>query len=282
MRDNILSQYNRLHEEEMLYYQGANPLDMAYNPVPYAEPAVEEVQEVIIENNYEEAMENVARIVATSEGEVVFRELMYSRLGDIRLNGTFWSDDSKYEPTNGYINYAKNPWRTKMEGGVWNSWIAMGHEAYHAYDHSIGAYSDSNYDLKEVRDYIEPRAVSFGNYLREAYSLSPLRERYAYIRKGLHQIACHETISDFTTLERNADITAIGYSYTKTATIHEWPKNEYGQIDYGAPKTTRTEITNNFIIVYRDKNNNKLSYKKFNDAAAYKHTSSNLVDDEKK
>ena len=157
-------------------------------------------------------------------------------------------------------------------GGAWNSKLSMGHEIQHAYDHSMGEFRTSNYHI--LREKLEPQAVSFGNYLRQAYSLSPLRNGYAHFKGNFHQTPCHEKISDFTKLGHNADETAYGFSYTKTTTIFErYMKN--GIIDLTTPAKIRTEITHHFIIVYRDKNkNNKVSYKIFNHAEAYNNASS--------
>ena len=116
---------------------------------------------------------------------------------------------------NGNNNYGENPWDSEIpfEGGALNSMIAMGHEAFHAYNIPINKRSNKNI--------AEPLAVNFANYLRQSYSLSPLREGYGNILGNFHQFPSNEKISDFTALGNNSDKTSYGFSYTKTSTIVE-------------------------------------------------------------
>lgn len=297
--DDILGQYNWPHEEEMLafqadilsgynaqnnaeqsYFQNANPLDIAYNPVHYAQPDVEEVQEVRLENDYAKAMENIAKIAATSEGAKVMNHLITLR-EIYTVKGISKSTESTYIPKDNYrggeIRYDVNPSNTELDyeygGGVWNSTISMGHEMRHAFDHSQRVFSSKNFRLHIS----EPLAVSFTNYLRQTYSLSPLRTRYHanYDIKGdFRQFPSNEIISDFQTLGHNADQTAFAYSYTKTTTIVESYKT--GVLGIRTPLKTRIEITYHYIIVYRDKNkNDKVSFKIFNDTEEFLNATSN-------
>lgn len=147
--------------------------------------------------------------------------------------------------------------------------IAMGHELFHAFDHSQGVFNASNSNYRT--DLIEPRAVSFGNYLRESYSLSPLREKYGNITGNYNQFPSNEIISDFITLGSNSDKTSYGFSYTKTTTIVESYKRVLGIY---IPDKTRTETTNYYMIVSRDRDNN-VSYQIYNSEKEYREATSN-------
>jgi hypothetical protein len=259
----ILSEYNALNMSEVSCYHDANALDMAESPVPG-------VEEVRIENNYEGAMENIARMVATKKGEEIMSHLISTRIGVgvYKLKGVFWADDAKYDYNDNYIYYVANPWGkeySKLQGGgAYNSWISMGHEFFHAYDHYMREFRAANAEI--MKPYLERRAVSFGNHLRQAYSLSPLREGYGIYKGNFHQFPSNEEISDFTKLGNNADKTSYGFSWTKTTTFI---------VNYKTFEK-RTETTNHFIIVSMDKNNNnKASYKLFNDEETYKNATSN-------
>ncbi len=132
---------------------------------------------VLLSNNYARGIENIARIVATSLGNRVMSHLIGQN--DVyTLNSTFWTASSSYNPKSRDINYVENPWYKEIpfDGGILNSMIAMGHETFHAFDHSNQMFNSANAEYS--KDIAEPRAVSFGNYLRQAYSLSPLREQY--------------------------------------------------------------------------------------------------------
>lgn len=147
--------------------------------------------------------------------------------------------------------------------------VAMGHETFHAFDHSYYRFNSANAGSR--KDILEPRAVSFGNYLRQAYSLSPLREQYGNIKGDFHQFAGNEEISNFTTLGNNSDKTSYGFSYTKTTTIVESYKTFLG---IKMPDKTRTETATYYMTVSRDKNNN-VSFQTFSNEEAYKKATSN-------
>lgn len=101
------------------------------------------------------------------------------------------------------------------------------------------------------RDLVEPRAVSFGNYLRSTYSLPPLREQYGYIKENFHQFGGNEKISGFATLCNNSNKTSYGFSYTKTTTIVESYKKNF--LGLRVPDKTRKETTTHYMTVSRDK-----------------------------
>ena len=124
-------------------------------------------------DNYTGGMENIAKIAATTLGSFVLNQLI-ERKEIYTLNSTFWTSSSSYDSDNRKINYVRNPLYKEIpyDGGALNSMIAMGHETFHAFDHSNNEFNSKNAVYSKA--FLEPRAVSFENYLRQAYSLSPL------------------------------------------------------------------------------------------------------------
>jgi len=229
-------------------------------------------RKIRLANNYAGGMENIARIAATNLGGQVLSHLI-GRNETYTLNSTFWSSSSSYNPSNRHVNYVGNPWYSEIpyDGGALNSMVAMGHESFHAFDHSNNVFNEKN--AAYSKGTVEPRAVSFGNYLREAYSLSPLREKYGTIQGNFNQFAgSGEKISDFTTLGNNADKTSYGFSYTKTTTIVESYKT--GFLGIKIPDKTRTETATYYMTVSRDSNNNA-SFQIYNSEEEYKKATSN-------
>jgi hypothetical protein len=225
-------------------------------------------------DNYGGAMANIAQIAATSLGSQVISQLI-GRNETYTMNSTFWTSSSSYNPSNRTVNYVASPIYSEIpiDGGALNSMIAMGHETFHAFDHSINVFDEAH--AAYSRTTTEPRAVSFGNYLREAYSLSPLREQYTLngrqIQGLFHQFGANEKISNFTTLGNNAAETSYGFSYTKTTTTVESYKNyAWGRV----PDKTKTETATYYMTVSRDKNNN-VSYQIYNNEADYQKATSN-------
>ena len=221
-------------------------------------------------NNYAVGIENIARISATSLGNQVISHLIQS--SDVyTLNSKFFTTDSGFDSNNLNINYVGNPWRRELpgDGGSINSMLAMGHESFHAFDHSNRIFNSSNAAYR--KDIIEPRAVSFANYLRQSYSLLPLREQYGNIKGNFHQFAGNESISDFTKLGNNQDKTSYGFSYTKTTTKVESYKSFLG---IKIPDKTRKETATYYMIVSIDKNNN-VSVQTYSDENEYKKVTSN-------
>ena len=221
-------------------------------------------------NNYARGIENIAMISATSLGSQVISHLIQSN--DVyTLNSKFFTTDSGFDSNNLNINYVADPWRKELpgDGGSLNSMLAMGHESFHAFDHSNRIFNSSNAAYR--KDIIEPRAVSFANYLRQSYSLLPLRERYGNIKRNFHQFAGNESISDFTKLGNNQDKTSYGFSYTKTTIKVETYKSFLG---IKIPDKTRKETDTYYMIVSRDKNSN-VSVQTYSDANEYKKVTSN-------
>ena len=256
-------------ENSVLYCAGATQKGVycytycLNNPLKYIDPSGQVIR---LANNYAGAMENLARIAATSLGGDVVNSLI-NRNETYTLRSTFLTISSSYNKGNGNINYVGNPWLSEIpcDGGALTSMTAMGHEMFHAYDYGIS--DNSKYNV----NFAETRSVSFANYLREAYSLSPLREQYGSIRENLHQFSGNEKISNFTTLGNNSDKTTYGYSYTTTKTIVESYATLMGM---KIPTKIRIEVATQYMTVSRDKNNNA-SYQKYNSMEEYNNAISN-------
>ena len=231
------------------------------NPIKFVDP---DGRVVRLANNYAGGMENIAKIAATSFGSQVLSHLI-GKSDVYTLKSTFWTTSSKYNPENLDIKYVADPWRTEVGGGAFNSMIAMGHEMFHAYDHSNYLFKSSNSGY--AKNIAEPRAVSFENYLRNSFSLSPTRDGYGIIKGNFHQFPSNEKISDFTTLGNNSDKTSYGFSYTKTTTIVESYKK--GFLGIRIPDKTRTETTTHYMTVSRDKSNNT-SFQIYDDEDEYR------------
>ena len=249
------------------YYDFSPYAYCAGDPVNLVDP---DGQIIHLADNYKQGIENIARIIATSLGNQIISHLI-DQIDVYTLNSTFLSESSSYNPRNRTINYVKSPWYKEIpyDGGALNSMIAMGHETFHAYDHSYHRFDSNNLEYR--KDYLEPRAVSFGNYLRESYSLAPLRNGYGDIKGDFHQLSSNENISDFKTLGTNSEKTSYGFSYTKTTTTVESYKM-FGKIR--VPIKTKTKTATYFMTVSRDKDNN-ISFQTFNNEEAYKKATSN-------
>ena len=250
------------------YYPVGQYVYCAGNPVNLLDT---DGQIVRLANNYKGAIENIAKIVATTLGSEVMSHLIRQK-EVYTFKSTFWTVNSSYNPENRQIRYVGNPWYKTIpyDGGAINSMIAMGHEAFHAYDHSNNIFTTKN--AARLINLTEPRAVSFGNYLREAYSLSPLRDGYGGIKGNFHQFPSNEIISNFTSLGSNSDKTCYGFSYTKTKKIVERSIKIAAGITI--PVKTRTITTTHYMTVSRD-NDNNISFQSYDNEDAYKQATSN-------
>ena len=148
--------------------------------------------------------------------------------------------------------------------------VAMGHELLHAFDHSNNAFNSDNAGAR--KGILEPRAVSFENYLRDAYGLEPSRNKYGSIDGNFHQFSGNgsEKISNFTTLGSNEDGTSMGFSYTKTTTtVLSYKK--FGILK--VPNETKTETTTYYMTVSMDADKN-VTYQIYNNKKDYNNATS--------
>jgi RHS repeat-associated protein len=247
------------------YYSISPYAYCANNPLKFIDT---DGRKIKLADNYTGAMTNIAQIAATNLGNQVLSHLI-NRNETYTLNSTFLSKSSSYDSRDREINYVANPWYSEIpgDGGALNSMTAMGHETFHAFDHSNNVFNENN--AAYSTNIVEPRAVSFGNYLRQSYSLSPLREQYGSIKGNFHQFSGSEKISNFTTLGNNSDKTSYGFSYTKTTTT---AVSYIGNTKI--PKETKTTIATYYMTVSMDKNNN-VTYQIYNNEEEYKKSISN-------
>ena len=226
--------------------------------------------EIRIKNNMEGAIENIAKIAATTFGFEVLNHLIKKK-ELYRLVSVFFTLRSSYNPDNNKIRYVGDPLYNEfpLDGGALNSMIAMGHEIFHAYDHSRKVFNNKN--AKNRRYVTEPRAVSFENYLRNAYSISPYRNQYTLngeiIKDFYHKFGGGEKITGFKKLDNNSEKTSYSFSYTKTITEYKNPSKKIGNLPI--LEIERTTSSNFYIIVTID-NNKSVSFTIFTTEDEYK------------
>lgn len=238
------------------------------NPLKFIDP---DGRRIRIANNQERAMTNLAKIAATNFGGQIISHLI-GQDKTYTLNSVFLAISSDYNHKSRTINYVGNTYRRYVEGGTFNSMIAMGHETMHGYDHSInlGGMFRSDAHIEAGASTLEGRAVSFGNYLRETYSLGSYRNSYGSYKENFFQFSTKgtERVSDFTSLGNNADKTSYGFSYTKTISQNE--KDRFGF----TTKSTVVSQKTYYIIVGMDKDKNA-TYKIYDNEDEYKKAATN-------
>ena len=245
---------------------------VANNPISFIDP---DGRKIRLANNYAGAMENIARIVATSYGSHVINQLI-SDPKTYTMRSVFFTTSSDFDPDNRRIRYVGNPWRKTVyrDGGANTSMTVMGHEIFHAYEHTrIGFTKENVRESFKLRNALETRAVSFANYLRAAYGLE-LRNQYPPYEGDFNQFAGgdrSEKISDFTTLGGNKSGTSMGFSYVKTTkTVLNYKKVGRFKIPY----ETKTDTATYYIIV-RINEGNYVTFQIFNNEQSYRQATFN-------
>jgi RHS repeat-associated protein len=225
------------------------------NPVMYVD---RDGRDIRIANNTAGALLNLAKIAATSYGQIVLDRLINSRR-IYTAESVFLSKSSKYE--NQTINYVRDTWLSRMDGGYASNELFMGHEIYHA-------YQDDNFHIAWGKDGIvknllqmEREAVSFENYIRDVYGLSPKRLEYKGLAGGEKDKFFpfsfrenEESVSNFTSLGNNKDKTHFGFSFDK--------------------KTSKSEIQKHYIVVSSNENKS-FDYQIYTSEDEYKKITSN-------
>ena len=214
------------------------------DPINFIDPTGCKIK---ISNNKSGAIYNIAKIAATNMGNMVLRRLIDSNK-IYTLTGAYFSMSSEFSVDDLKIRYVSDPYLDKFDGAAYSSLTAMSHESMHAYDFDGNLWDKEN--TGRAKGYIEGRAVSFENYIRESYGLYPLREKYGNNRQvqALHAFACDNNVTDFSLKYSSKDGRIMAYSYKKTTVL---PAIYYNGILF-APK--RTDVSTNYVIVLLDEN----------------------------
>ena len=119
--------------------------------------------------------------------------------------------------------------------------------------------------------------MSFENYLRNAYSLTPLRNQYTLngiiLKDNYHQFGGGEKITGFTKLDNNSQKTIFGYRYTKTITKQESSGKKIGSLPILDIVTT---TSSDYYIVIKIESNKSVSFKICENEDEYREEIQNL------
>lgn len=172
---------------------------------------------ITISNNYRSALNNIAKIAATSIGYDKLNSLV-SSFTNYNFNRVLLLTKMGYLAGEKEIRYVNHTLFLRIDGGSPSPFVLLGHEIAHAYSDNINAF----YPYTSIgRLNAERTAVGFENYLRTVYGIGPLRNRYSNIVGGqkesfntprLHNKG--ERITNFQSLNANSDKTALGFCYT--------------------------------------------------------------------
>lgn len=159
--------------------------------------------------------------MATKKGRPILDKLINSPFKNVYIDDVFLASKSTYDwqglrGRRNTVYYPLSVWWSVRETAYVNSYIILGHEINHAYDHFL------NRDLYD-KDTRERSSVYFGNYLRSVYEKSPLRKKYPGLTYGKHKFSQNETVynkdiekvTDFTEIDNfeNSNIVVKGFSY---------------------------------------------------------------------
>ncbi|SBW01103.1 RHS repeat-associated core domain-containing protein [uncultured Dysgonomonas sp.] len=232
---NLYDYFARYYESAIGRFTSVDPLAEEYyswslytyvmnNPLKFIDPDGKKLRLVNAPNF---ALMNIAKVAATSRGGEMLNYLI-QHPKTINVHGLVFKINSTYDDYE--VTYANNSLVSGGVGAPTPGYIAMGHEMRHGYDHLNGYFRSARLLSTAERQNTESNAVSFANYLRSVYSLSPLRNSYPStgIPDGSSRFysmpSGNESVSNFKFLGRKdnidkknqAKISVAGFSYIKT------------------------------------------------------------------
>ncbi len=198
----------------------------AGNPVLFIDPDGNKLQ---LLDNYKDGAMYIGKIAATSYGRVVLDRLIGEPYRTYRAKTSYFTLSAKFDPNDNLtFYYPKNVsmWSIFTDYVEMTPFTSFSHEAFHAYDFSIGNLNYVN--TNEQHDIGEERAVSFENYIRQSHGLD-LRKYYSGMKTNREhnyfQFSATETISDFQLLHSSSSRT-YGFSYLKTTKQNDSQKEK--------------------------------------------------------